>query len=56
MPSKETLAKIAPTNPFAICAAQGHKRGTSKYESCVESVTRSALARKRKRKKGKRGK
>lgn len=48
MPSKEILKKIAPTNPFAICSAQGLKQGSAKFERCVEGVTQSALARKRK--------
>jgi len=49
MPSKEILDKIKPTNPFAVCAGQGLEQGTDKYERCVESVTRQALARKRKK-------
>lgn len=45
MPSKETLKKIAPTNPFAIChhAIGGGK--TKKYEDCVEQVTAKAMRR-----------
>jgi len=53
MPSKATLAKIAPTNPFAICASQGLKQGTPEYERCVHSVTKQALARNRKGRRGK---
>ena len=48
MPSKKTLEAIKPANPFAICSAQGLKQGTAKFERCVEHVTQSALARKRK--------
>ena len=51
MPSKEVLAQIAPTNPFAICAGQGLKQGTKEYEDCVHAVTSQALKRKRAKKK-----
>jgi len=44
MPTQATIKKIG-VNPFAVCAAQGLKRGTPKGERCIEHVTKSAKRR-----------
>ena len=51
MPTQATIRKIG-VNPFAVAASKGLKRGTPEYERVVQGITRSALARKRKRKVG----